>query len=212
MNKKALERKIKSLKPWYQEIDFGNDVIAKSSHSTLSGEYAWQYIKPLLPDLEGKRVLDLGSNAGLFSVRCAQMGAKEVIGIEKSAKHLKQCKFVKEYFNVANVRFINANLESLYTMGIGKFDVILAIAVLYWVGRVGKVGKTHYDKKYRDIEFNFIKYVTTLSDFFVIRTRGAKYNRGEYYSKLFGQCGFDMTNLINEDVGRHEMITFERRK
>ncbi len=212
MNNKELESKIKSLKPWYQEVDFSNGVVAKSSHSTLSGEYAWQYIKPFLPNLESKRVLDLGSNAGLFSIRCAQLGAKEVIGIEREAKHLRQCNFLKEYFKTKNVKFINSNLEDLPNMDIGKFDVVLAIAVLYWVGRSGVAKGTHYNKPYRDREKKFIDHLVTLSDIFIVRTRGRKYNNSEYYGKIFDNHGFSITELVNEDTGSHEMILFERRK
>lgn len=214
MTDKELQRRIKVCRPWYQEVDFGNGIVAKSAHSTLSGEYAWNYIKQLLPEsLEGKRILDLGSNGGLFSIRTAQMGAKEVIGIEREAKHLRQCALLKEYFKTDNVKFIDANLENLPSMDIGKFDIVLAIAVLYWVGRHGKMPKgTHYNKVYRDREFEFIKHVTTLTDRFIVRARGRKYNGLEYYTKLFNQCGFDCTNVIYEDIGTHEMMSFERRK
>lgn len=213
MDNNKLRNEIKRLNPWYQEVDFGNGVVAKSTHSKLSGEYAWNYIKQLLPEsLEGKRVLDLGSNAGLFSIRCAQMGAEKVIGIEREGKHLRQCKFLKEYFNTKNVEFINASLEDVHNMDLGKFDIILAIAVLYWVGRSGHIQKGHhYDKSYRDREIKFIEHVTTLTDEFVVRDRGTEYNNVAYYSEVFGKCEFELIKTINEDVGNHEMSLFRRR-
>jgi SAM-dependent methyltransferase len=211
MNNQQLREKINKLKPWYQNVKFNDDVSAISSHSKLSGEYAWKYIKPLLPDLYGKRVLDLGSNAGLFSIRCSQAGAQEVVGIEKENKHLKQCKFLKEYFNTPNVKFINTNLENLPNMDIGKFDLILAISVLYWVGRSTKIqAGHHYDKQYRDKENAFIKHIVTLTDMIIIRARGRKYNNSEYYSEILDHYGFDMVKLINEDIGSHEMMLFKR--
>jgi len=177
----------------------------------LSGEFAWNYIKQLLPEsLEGKRILDLGSNAGLFCIRCAQMGATEAIGVERDPKHLKQCDFVKEYFGVSNVKFIRGNLESLPSMNLGKFDIILAIAVLYWVGRSGATGKSHYDKKYRDIELKFIQYITTISNAVIVRARGKKYNDSEYYGKIFSDQGFKMDKLIKEDLSNHEMMLFKK--
>ncbi len=214
MDENSLRNNIKQLKPWYQNVDFGNGVAAKSTHSTLSGEYAWNYIKQLLPDsLEGKRVLDLGSNAGLFCVRTAQMGAKEVVGIEREQKHLRQCAFLKEYFNTNNVRFVTGNLEDVKGMNLGKFDIILAIAVLYWVGRSGGVGKGHhYDKVYRDREIKFINHITTLSDYFIVRARGKQYNNSAYYGKIFKECGLDLVKLLNESTGSHEMMLFERGK
>jgi SAM-dependent methyltransferase len=213
MDKSSLKAEIKKLRPWYQEVDFGNGVIAKSSHSKLSGEYAWRYIEQLLPEsLEGKRILDLGSNAGLFCIRTAQMGAKKVIGIEKEPKHLRQCEFLKRYFDTKNVKFINMDLLNLSNRNMGKFDIILAIAVLYWVGRYGHIAKgTHYSNKYRARELVFIKHLVTLSDTFIIRARGQKYNNHEYYGEIFDGHGFDMKELLYEDVGQHEMMLFERR-
>lgn len=213
MDNKVLLKKIEELKPWYQNINFNDEVSAVSSHSKLSGEYAWGYIKQLLPEsLEGKRVLDLGSNGGLFSIRCAQMGAGEVIGIEREHKHLRQCAFVKEYFNTPNVKFLNHGLENLASLNLGKFDIVLAIAVLYWVGRGGGVSRGHhYDEVYRNNELRFIDYVTTLSNCFVVRARGKQYNSSEYYGEIFNNRGFDMERLINEDTGTHEMMLFRRR-
>ncbi len=214
MDNNELQKKIEQLKPWYQNINFNDEVSAVSSHSKLSGEHAWRYIKQILPEsLEGKRVLDLGSNGGLFSTRCAQMGASEVIGIEREPKHLRQCAFVKEYFNTPNVKFLNHSLENLASLNLGKFDIVLAIAVLYWVGRGGGVSRGHhYDKVYRDNELKFIDYVVTLSDCFIVRARGKQYNNSEYYGEIFNDRGFDMSKLINEDVGVHEMMLFERKK
>jgi len=213
MDERVLKKQIKELRPWYQEIDFGNGVIAKSAHSKLSGEYAWKYIKQLLPkSLEGKRVLDIGSNGGLFSIRTAQMGARKVIGLEQEPKHLRQCAFLKDYFGTKNVRFINQDLNLLPSVDIGKFDYILAISVLYWVGRPGVVKKgTHYSKVYRDKEVKFIEHVTKLSDNFIVRARGTKYNSADYYGNIFNNFGFDCTKVINEGVGSHELMRFERR-
>jgi len=211
MDNRELLAEIERLKPWYQNVKFNEEVSAVSSHSRLSGEYAWKYIKQLLPEsLEGKRILDLGSNAGLFCIRAAQMGAKEIIGIERESKHLRQCAFLKKYFGIGNIKFINGEIENLHKMELGKFDVILAIAVLYWVGRSGATKHAHYDEVYRIKEIEFIKYVTTLADSFIVRARGKQYNNSDYYSIIFGGCGFEMVKLINEDIGKHEMILFER--
>jgi SAM-dependent methyltransferase len=213
MNNDQLRREIQKLRPWYQNVRFNGEVSAVSSHSKLSGECAWSYIKQLLPEsLEGKRVLDLGSNAGLFCIRTAQMGAEESIGIEREPKHLRQCDFLKQYFDTPNVKFINSDLENLSAINLGKFDIVLAIAVLYWVGRGSGTAKGHhYDKVYRDKEIKFIQHVTTLSDEFIVRARGSQYNNSEYYSKLFDRCGFNLIKLINEDVGSHEMMLFGRK-
>lgn len=211
MNDEKLKYNIQKLQPWYQEIKFNNRVTAKSSHSKLSGELAWKYIESFLPNsLDGMRILDLGSNAGLFSVRCGQMGAREVIGIENNSLHLKQCKFIKEYFETDNVSFINANLENLSKMNIGKFDVVLAIAVLYWIGRYNQSGK-HYCGANRKREIEFIEHLVTLSDCFIIRGRNKKFNNDIYYNKIFGDLGFDNVT-IHESESNRVIMKYTRKK
>lgn len=211
MTNKELRRRVKELGPWYQEIKFNDDVTAKSSHSKLSGELAWRYIKAFLPpSLEGKRVLDLGSNGGLFCVRCVQMGAKEVIGIENHGPHLRQSRFVKEYFGATNVSFINANLEDLPKMDIGKFDVILAIAVLYWVGRRQR-GNAHYCEENRKREIDFIKHLVTLSDCIIVRGRNKEFNNDVYYNKIFGDLGFENIT-VHESESERVMMKYTKQK
>lgn len=210
MTNEELRRRVKELGPWYQEIKFNDEVTAKSSHSKLSGELAWRYIKSFLPSsLEGKRVLDLGSNGGLFCARCAQMGAKEVVGIENHGLHLMQSKFVKEYFGATNVSFISANLEDLPKMDIGKFDVILAIAVLYWVGRRQR-GSAHYCEENRKREIEFIKHLVTLSDCIVVRGRNREFNNDVYYNKIFGDLGFENIT-VHESESERVMMKYTKK-
>ena len=213
MNNDKLLIEIQRLAPWYQNVKFNDDVTVNGAHSKLSGEYAWNYIKQLLPEsLNGMRVLDIGSNAGLFSIRASQMGAKEVIGLEKEPKHLRQCAFLKEYFKTDNVKFLNQDLNTLHLVNIGKFDYILAISVLYWVGRVGVSKGNHYNKIYRDKEIEFIKHISKLSDNFIIRARGKEYNSAEYYCNIFSRLSFELVELINEEIGTHEMMFFKKRQ
>lgn len=211
MRDEELRKNVQELQPWYQEIRFNSRVTAESDHSRLSGELAWGYIKPFLPaSLDGMRILDLGSNAGLFSVRCAQMGAREVIGIENYPLHLRQCEFVKEYFKTDNVSFIKASLENLPKMDIGKFDVILAIAVLYWVGR-HDASLEHYCEDNRKREIEFIKHLATLSDCIIVRGRNKEFNNDVYYNGVFGDLGFGNTT-VHESESERVMMKYERRK
>lgn len=207
MDNIELRNKIKSLNPWYQNIKFNEEIAVVSSHSRYSGEWAWEYIKQLLPDIAEKRILDLGSNAGLFSIRCCKGGAREVIGIENNNKHLRQANFLKEYYNCESVEFKKANLEELPDMNMGKFDLVLAIAVLYWVGR--KI-KPHYHKENREREIEFIKFITGITDVMIVRCRGTQYNNSEYYGEIFMRFGFNIEKVLTEREGTHENILFKR--
>jgi len=78
MNRDYLEMKIKQLSPWYQNINLqGIQTLRKRDT-----EQAWNRIKENFPmNYEGMRILDLGCNAGYYSIMAANEGAS-VIGIE----------------------------------------------------------------------------------------------------------------------------------
>jgi SAM-dependent methyltransferase len=90
------------------------------------------------------RVLDLGCNAGLYSIESALMGAYEVIGIEMRDVWFDQAVFVRRYFEQKhgsrlNVRYIKKKITPELLGVLGKFDVVYAISILYHFS--GKQGK-----------------------------------------------------------------------
>lgn len=196
-----LKKKVDELGPWYQKIRFNDEVESKSSHSKWSGEYAWSYTRRMLPkSLEGLRILDLGCNAGLFSARCAQLGA-EVVGIDNDRKAMEQARFVVDYFEQKDkVTLIEHDLEKIFDLNLGNFDYVLAISVLYWIGRNNPKPKkgSHYNKCYRDRELAFIEKLVKMTDNIIVRTRNGKWNNAAYYRNVFEDHGFEMELQIDE--------------
>lgn len=181
--------KINSLKPWYQKINLDGILTTKNN---ISGEGFWRQIKYYLPDdLIDKRVLDLGSNAGFYSVQCANLGA-EVVGIEVSKLFYKQSLFIKEFFEKKlnkklNITFINSDLGDVDFYKLGKFDYVLAIAVLYHIGK-HKYGK--YTKEAMKEQEEVIKALTSISKNIIVRTRNKRLNNITHYNEVFGKFGF----------------------
>ena len=60
------------------------------SRQGLSGAGEWDTLRPLLPDLRGKEVLDLGCGLGWHAVYAADQGASRVIGTDISEKMLEK--------------------------------------------------------------------------------------------------------------------------
>ena len=83
MDKNYIIKKIKELVPWYQAIDFNGiltQTYSKPNESAKSGEVLWNKIKTFLPEtLEGKRVLDLGCNAGYYCIKSFLLNFKMLI-------------------------------------------------------------------------------------------------------------------------------------
>ncbi len=95
--KDVIRQQIKEMVPWYQCINLdGIMTITKGGKAgkyfhAKAGEHTWNTISKFLPpSLENMRILDLGCNAGFYSVKSSLLGAKEVIGVELTPIFLKQ--------------------------------------------------------------------------------------------------------------------------
>lgn len=174
---------IKGYKQWYQPIDFGRikaDVTTPPNwepNPSLNDDYGmgrWHYIiKRNLPEVSGKRVLDVGCNVGLFSIELAKMGASEVVGIDRNLEFnhksnfppkqdiVSQANFVKEALElVNNVKYpvdykgINFN-DYAQILNLGRFDFIVALNVIY--------------HEYENSQ-SFVNALSTLTDNLIIQT------------------------------------------
>ena len=155
-----IQEGINGYKQWYQYVDFGDGIVAHVTRppdwkaapefDESSGLERWKLnIKKNLPDLEGKKVLDLGCNVGLYTLEMARMGAAKVVGVDRDVyvSHrtgglpkqdiVSQANFVKEAFSLVNgeslpVEYLGldtCNLRSVASLG--KFDVVLALNIVY---------------------------------------------------------------------------------
>ena len=62
----------------------------------LYGAGEWECVKTILPDVSGKRILDLGCGFGWHAKYFAQEGAKEINAIDISEKMLQKAKEIND--------------------------------------------------------------------------------------------------------------------
>jgi SAM-dependent methyltransferase len=80
-----------------------------------------------IPDrLDGKRVLDIGCNEGLFSHWCAERGAAEVIGIDR---HVASIAFARDRYGSDRVRFLQQSWDLLPD---GPFDLAIWSSAMHY--------------------------------------------------------------------------------
>ena len=132
-----MPKRLEQLPPWYQTIYLEEDL---TTHGRAEcGDPMWQKMKRILPKtFKGMRVLDLGSNAGIFCVRASLLGANEAIGIEKSDHFYHQALFIKDYFEKKcnrklNIKYIRKDMNDAVDKFTGRFDIIFAISSLYYL-------------------------------------------------------------------------------
>ena len=87
-------------------------------------------MKDMLPDLKGKRILDLGCGNGGMSKYFIEKGAKSVLAIDLSSNMINEA---KEKNNAENITYVVLGMEDISKIE-GKFDIVfssLAISVKF---------------------------------------------------------------------------------
>lgn len=95
----------------------------------LAGAGEWETLQALLPDLTGKRVLDLGCGYGWHCIYAAEHGAVSVLGVDLSEKMLavarQKTQFPQVQYCCAAMEDVEAPEES--------FDLVLSSLALHYV-------------------------------------------------------------------------------
>lgn len=209
MDKKYIESVVKKYRKWYQRMDL--DGVITNLGFAGGGDFVWEKIKTFLPDsLEGKRILDVGCSAGYYCVQASLLGAKDVIGIEILKRDFEEALFVKEFFEdkykrELNINYINSDISDLDVKSFGKFDYILAIAVLYHIGK-------HKHGQFTDLAFQeqkkLIKNFSLMTNDVIIRTTKRKNRTTQFFEPTFNQCGFKIHKTIPEGI--RELVYFKK--
>jgi tRNA (mo5U34)-methyltransferase len=127
----ALQEKIEALGPWFHNLDLGGVWTAPDHFlGDYPGEKFRRFADHLPADLSGKTVLDIGCNAGFYSMEMKRRGAERVLGVDSDDRYLAQAAFAAETLGYTNIEFRNL---SVYDVGALKerFDVVIFMGVLY---------------------------------------------------------------------------------
>ncbi len=94
----------------------------------------------LLPELNGKKILDLGCGFGEHCVQYVQMGAEKVVGIDISEKMLRTA---TEENSDPKIKYINMPMEDIDKLD-EKFDVVISSLAFHYVEDFSGVVKNIY--------------------------------------------------------------------
>lgn len=125
-----LRASIHALAPWFHNFRFG-DIETAPDH--FLGDYPrvkWERFAHAVPaDLHGATVLDIGCNAGFYSIEMKRRGADRVLGIDVDARYLAQARLAAELCGVD----LELRRMSVYDIAAlqERFDIVLFLGVLY---------------------------------------------------------------------------------
>jgi tRNA (mo5U34)-methyltransferase len=125
-----IQRRVASLGEWFHNIDLAG---VKTAPQHFLGDYPWilwRHIAPRLPqDLTGMTVLDIGCNAGFYSIELKRRGAARVVGLDTSDRYLSQARFAAEVCGV-DIEFRRLSVYDIAKLD-ERFDIVLLMGVLY---------------------------------------------------------------------------------
>ena len=179
-----IKAEIDRLRPWYQPIDFGHGLRTPATDKTGArfskksldrGIAKWKtFIEPNLPfSLGGKRVLEIGCNAGLFVNEMAQQGVREAVGLEKDDHYYEQALFTAKTFSHLNdrrypVRIYQSSMEDFDYEGLGYFDLTLMLLVIYHIGKTEEYNHLSQEEIV-DLQVNTLVRVSTISRYILFQ-------------------------------------------
>ncbi|PIQ21657.1 MAG: TIGR04290 family methyltransferase [Cytophagales bacterium CG18_big_fil_WC_8_21_14_2_50_42_9] len=127
-----LQEEIQQLGPWFHNIHLPDGTQTAPQHTFGDfPNFKWQEIQSYIPaDLSGWKVLDIGCNAGFYTIELAKRGA-QVIGIDVDTHYLKQATWIAKQFGLeAQVEFRHLQVYDVAHME-EEFDLIWYMGVLY---------------------------------------------------------------------------------
>lgn len=104
----------------------------------------WHQLQPLFPELQGKKVLDLGCGYGWHCRYAAQMGASQILGIDSSEKMI--AKAAADNSDV-QIRYEVCSIEE-YDYPENFYDLVVSNLVLHYLEDLDSV----YQNVYRTLK------------------------------------------------------------
>jgi tRNA (mo5U34)-methyltransferase len=125
-----LEERIEALGPWFHNINLGG-VWTAPDH--FLGDYPAQKFRHFereLPNVHGKSVLDIGCNAGFYSIEMKRRGASRVLGIDSDDRYLAQARLASETLGYDGIEFAKVDVYDVGAIA-ERFDLVIFMGVLY---------------------------------------------------------------------------------
>jgi tRNA (mo5U34)-methyltransferase len=125
-----IRSRIAELGEWFHNMNLNGIQTAPDHFLHDYPAVKWERFSHAIPsDLRGKSVLDIGCNAGFYSIEMKRRGADRVVGIDSDAQYLEQARFAAEVCGV-EIELLHLSVYDVAELKT-KFDIVLFMGVFY---------------------------------------------------------------------------------
>jgi tRNA (mo5U34)-methyltransferase len=125
-----IRARVAELGRWFHNLNLNGVETAPDHFLGNYPEFKWRTFAHAIPeDLRGRTVLDVGCNAGFYSMEMKRRGADRVVAIDSDEQYLAQARFAAEVCG-ADIEFRRMSVYDVPQLG-EKFDLVLFMGVLY---------------------------------------------------------------------------------
>lgn len=125
-----IEQRIRELGPWFHNLSLHGIATAPDHFLGDYPSFKWKNFAHAIPsDLTGMSVLDVGCNAGFYSLEMKRRGARLVIGIDHDESYLAQARFAAEVTGL-DVQFEQLSVYEVPQLR-QRFDLVIFMGVFY---------------------------------------------------------------------------------
>ncbi|MGB6994679.1 MAG: class I SAM-dependent methyltransferase, partial [Thermoanaerobaculia bacterium] len=157
MDRAELHQRIHQFPQWHYQLDLGGELtpIFDKRQINRHEQRKRYFFDPLVAhlggSLEGKRVLDLGCNAGYWSLLALQHGCDQLVAIDGRQMHIDQARLVFEVNEIDPGRYqlTQGNIFDIDLRQLGSFDIVFCLGLMYHVSKpvtlIEKIARVNSD-------------------------------------------------------------------
>jgi SAM-dependent methyltransferase len=126
---------------WFYEFDLPDGTATQSYlppgvaaiHTTRLA-MLWRALDPLAGErYDALTVVDVACHQGYFATHIARRGCGDVLAVDARAEHLADVALIAQAYGLANLRTMQADINTVDANRLGTFDVTLMLGLLYHV-------------------------------------------------------------------------------